>query len=355
MTDTPPGIDPAPLGAWLAAHLPGAQPPFHYELISGGRSNLTYRVTDSAGSTWALRRPPLGHVLATAHDMGREFRIISGLSGSAVPVARPHAFCADEAVNGAPFYVMAFVPGVVVRDVDIGRTLEPRVRRAAALDLIDTLARLHAYEPDEVGLGELGRREGYLARQLRRWMGQFLQSTARELPQVQEIHDELEARLPADPPARIVHGDYRLENTMLSPAGEVAAVLDWELCTLGDPLADLGLLLAYWPEPGEESQLNASSPTVLEGFPRRAELVQRYAAAAGRAVADVSYYEAFASWKLACIGEGVATRYAQGAMADRDAVDVDDLFAGVERRLAWARQRLDQPAAATTEAGDGAR
>jgi aminoglycoside phosphotransferase (APT) family kinase protein len=340
---TIPGIEERSVSAWLEAHVAGARPPFAFELISGGRSNLTYRVTDGSARAWALRRPPLGHVLRTAHDMGREFRIISGLHGSPVPVAEPVAFCDDPAVNGAPFYVMGFVDGVVVRDIEVGRPLSPEVRRRAGESLIDTLAALHGVVPAEVGLGELGRHEGYLARQVKRWTSQFEGSTSRDLPVIRAVAAALAERMPPDPPARIVHGDYRLENTVIAPDGHVVAVLDWELCTLGDPLADLGLLLSYWPEAGEDDEITPLSPAPLPGFPTRAELAERYAAGTGADLAHLDYYRAFADWKLACIGEGVANRYHRGAMADADDVDVESMWAGVERRAQRAARLLGLP------------
>jgi aminoglycoside phosphotransferase (APT) family kinase protein len=338
-----PGIEEPAVSAWLARHVPTAPPPFAFELISGGRSNLTYRVVDRSGAAWALRRPPLGHVLATAHDMGREFRIISGLHGSPVPVAEPVAFCEDVEVNGAPFYVMGFVDGVVVRDIDVGRTLTPAVRRRAGESLVDTLAALHRVVPADVGLEGLGRHEGYLARQVKRWTAQFEGSTSRDLPVIRAVAAVLAERMPPDPPARIVHGDYRLENTVIDRDGAVAAVLDWELCTLGDPLADLGLLLSYWPEAGEDDEISALSPAPLPGFPTRAELADHYAAATGADLAALDYYRAFADWKLACIGEGVANRYHRGAMADAEVVDVEAMWAGVERRAQRAARLLGLP------------
>jgi aminoglycoside phosphotransferase (APT) family kinase protein len=316
----PEGIDSDPVTAWFQQHLDGVRPPLRFELISGGRSNLTYTVTDSAERRWVLRRPPLGHVLATAHDMGREYAVISALGPTEVPVPPAVGICEDEAVNGAPFYVMGYVAGTVPRDeATVVAAFDERARAAAADSLVDALVALHRVDPDAVGLGQLGRREGYLERQLRRWKGQLEQSRTRELPVLDEVHRRLAAAVPAQVgPARVVHGDYRLDNVVLSPAGRVLAVLDWELCTLGDPLADLGLLLVYWAEPGDTELPLGTAPTTLPGFPARAELADAYAARSGRAVDELDYYQAFGYWKLAVILEGVYARYAAGAYGQGD-------------------------------------
>jgi aminoglycoside phosphotransferase (APT) family kinase protein len=340
MSTVPPGVEAEAVSRWLADNVSGATPPFRFELISGGRSNLTYRVTDAAGSTWALRRPPLGHVLATAHDMGREHRIISALWGSEVPVARAVGMCADESVNGAPFYVMDFVDGVIVRDIEIGRTLPEPVRRHSSEVLIDTLAALHRIDVDSVGLGTLGKREGYVGRQLRRWTTQLSQSVMADRAIFAEVHALLERHLPEQRETVIAHGDYRLENTVIHPDGELAAVLDWELCTLGDPLADLGHVLVYWPGPGPEDPVTPLSPTALPGYFTPDEVVVRYRQASGRDVSAIDYYVGFADWRLACISAGVFTRYTRGAMGTTEGVDLVQMERGVLLRVARALDRL---------------
>jgi aminoglycoside phosphotransferase (APT) family kinase protein len=310
------GIDEAKVTPWLVANVPGLTAPVTYTLIAGGHSNLTYRVTGADGAAFVLRRPPLGHVLATAHDMGREHRIISALGGTGVPVAPALALCDDPAVNGAPFYVMAFVEGHVLRDVPGAEAaLTPAARRRAGESLVDVLADIHAVDPDAIGLGDLGRKEGYVERQLKRWYRQFEQSKLRDVPDVDAVHALLLRDIPAQVGASIVHGDYRLDNCLLGDDGDVVAVLDWEICTLGDPLADLGLLCVYWNDPEDDGAALGVSATTAEGFPRRAELVTRYAERSGRDVGDIGYYTAFGYWKLACILDGVYTRYATGAMA----------------------------------------
>ena len=296
--------------------MPALHEPLRFELITGGLSNLTYRVTDAEGRRWVLRRPPLGHVLATAHDMGREHTIISALGPTPVPVPPVVGLCTDDAVNGAPFFVMDFVDGRVVRDVEQARMLAPEARAAAGRNLIDVLADIHAVDVDAVGVGDLGRREAYLERQLRRWNRQWEATRTDDLPLVDEVHDRLVAAIPDQGPATIVHGDYRLDNCLLGEDGSVRAVLDWELCTLGDPLADVGLMLDYWVEPGSAPAPGLPTATTLEGFASKAELLDRYAERSGRDVSMMGYYQAFGYWKLACILQGVIVRYAAGAMGE---------------------------------------
>ncbi|MHB8467470.1 MAG: phosphotransferase family protein [Acidimicrobiales bacterium] len=308
-----------PVSEWFDANIDGAKGPYQFELIAGGRSNLTFKVTDAADRAFVLRRPPTSHVLPSAHDMGREHRIIKALGPTAVPVPPAVGYCDDEAVNGRPFYVMGFVDGHIVRDRQIAeKVYTPEQRRVAAFDLIDVLVALHAVDVDAVGLGDLARRDSYIERQLKRWYGQYTQSAAtqnRTVAIVDEVHELLARHVPPQGPATIVHGDYRLDNTMFGYDAKVAAVLDWELCTLGDPLADMGLLMVYWNEAGDApSPLGVVAPTTAEGFPGRAELRDRYSTQSGRDLSALDFYVAFGYWKLACIVEGVHARYAGGAM-----------------------------------------
>jgi aminoglycoside phosphotransferase (APT) family kinase protein len=311
------GIDARNVSAWFEANIPGAEHPFDFQLIAGGRSNLTYRVTDSGGRAYVLRRPPTSHVLPTAHDMGREHRIIAALGPAGLPVAPALGFCPDPTVTGGPFYVMGFVEGHVLRDADkVAGVLDAAGRRHSGESLVDVLADIHATDVDAVGLGDLARREGYIARQLKRWYGQYLQSKEMggpEVPAVDKVHAILSQAIPEQGPAAIVHGDYRLDNTIMGDDGSVRAVLDWEICTLGDPLADVGLLMVYWSEPGEETPALLTAPTTLPGFLSRSEMRDRYAARSGRDLSDLDFYVAFGYWKLACILEGVFARYAGGA------------------------------------------
>jgi aminoglycoside phosphotransferase (APT) family kinase protein len=306
---------------WFRDNVEGCDGDLSYRLIAGGHSNLTFEVRDTAGHRWVLRRPPLGQVLASAHDMGREHKIISALAATDVPVASTRGLCTDDAVNGAPFYVMDYVDGLVVRSTDEAAGLDPAERRRAGESLVDVMAAIHDVDVDAVGLGDLGKKEDYVARQLRRWKGQLEKSDSQVpgglgLEMLHTSHDELSRRIPRQVGASIVHGDYRLDNCMLGEDGSVSAVLDWEICTLGDPLADVGLLCVYWTDPDTDAVLPQASPTALEGFPTKAELMDRYAEASGRDLSDLAYFVAFGYWKLACIIAGVYARYAGGAMGD---------------------------------------
>ena len=327
------GIDYGPVSNWLADNIYGATPPFEFAIIAGGRSNLTYAVTDREGARFVLRRPPTGAVLATAHDMAREHTIISAVGLTDVPVPRALGLCTDEAVNRAPFYVMDFVDGVVLDSSDAAAHMPPATRRAASEHLIDVLADLHAVDVDEVGLGNFARRDGYIERQLRRWSTQWEKSRTRELPAVDEVAERLGSKMPVQHGVAIVHGDYRFGNCLTDTArGRIAAVLDWELCTLGDPLADLGYLGVYWTDPGDE-QDRPNDPTGIDGFLRYDELLERYAARTGRDLSEIDYYRAFSAWRLAVISEGVYARFLHGAMGDQalDEATLDGFRAGTER------------------------
>jgi aminoglycoside phosphotransferase (APT) family kinase protein len=337
----PEGIDRDAVQAWFVANVPEVEPPLRFERISGGRSNLTYAVTDGGDRRWALRRPPLGERLASAHDMGREHTIISALQRTPVPVPPVAGFCEDESVNGAPFYVMGFVEGPILRTkADAEREFDEAARRGVGERVADTLAAIHAVDPDAAGVGELGRKEGYVERQLRRWQGQWGKSKTRELPVVDDVHDRLVARVPGQGRATIVHGDYRLDNMILDPSGEIAAVVDWELCTLGDPLADVGLLMVYWAEPEDEFSPLFEAPTQAAGFPARAELRDRYAERSGRDLSELDFYVALGYWKLAIILEGVFARYAAGQYGKGD--DDFEEFANVVERLAEAADEAER-------------
>ncbi|KUH36023.1 MULTISPECIES: phosphotransferase family protein [Streptomyces] len=307
----PPGLDPERLRALLESERPGlVGGPLRARLIEGGRSNLTYAVSDGAHQ-WVVRRPPLGHVLATAHDMRREHRVLSALHPTAVPVPRPLLLCEDESVLGAPFYVMDFVPGTPYRTADQLAPLGPGRTRGAVLGLVDTLVDLHAVDPDAVGLGDFGRPEGFLDRQLRRWGKQLAASRGRELAGVDELHAALGRSLPDSPAPTVVHGDFRLDNVLIGDEDRITAVLDWEMSTLGDPLTDLGLLVMYSTPldvPGSVISTTASAA----GHPAPRELVERYAARSGRDVSSLAWYTAFAWFKLAVILEGIHYRYTLG-------------------------------------------
>ncbi len=335
------GIRQDRLEEFIAQHVEGAVPPLKFELITGGRSNLTFLVEDARGKIRVLRRPPLGAVLATAHDMGREHRILSALTDSDVPVPRTLALCTDESVNDAPFYVMDYVEGDVLVGPEMTAELVPEEnRKALGMHAIEILSNLHRIEPSDVGLGDLGRREAYLERQLKRWSTQWEKSKTRDLPEMEAAYAELEAKMPDQQGSVIVHGDFRLGNFLSNGAkGKIEAVLDWELCTLGDPLADVGYLMNDWNGPGD-SRPTASgtglSATSCGGFPSREVILARYEERTGFSTKGVDYYRAFQYWRLAAIIEGVLSRYMKGVMGDKV-----DLSAYQNQTTTLAKAALD--------------
>lgn len=317
----------------------GLTAPIAFELIAGGHSNLTYRCTDAGGRELVLRRPPLGHVLQSAHDMAREHRVISALADSGVPVPETLALCEDTAVNGAPFYVMAYVAGDVLHDRDaVGGT--PMAERAALLEhTASVLAALHAVDPEAVGLGDLGRREGYIERQLKRWSRQWEATRTHPIPAMEDVHDRLAAQIPEQQGSTIVHGDYRLGNFIVG-GGCIRAVLDWELCTLGDPLADVAYLANTWVSTDDYIEgADEHMPTLEDGFGRRDALLAAYAEHSGRDLSNIGYYRAFSYWRIAAIRQGVYKRYAEGVMG---ATTEEELarFRGSVARCAEAAQAL---------------
>jgi aminoglycoside phosphotransferase (APT) family kinase protein len=338
------GIQRSRVTEWFVAHIGGVKPPLEFELIAGGHSNLTYKLVDAGGRLYVLRRPPLGAVLATAHDMAREHRIISAIGKTEVPVPPALGLCEDEEVNGAPFYVMEYVEGhVLVDGASTEKLFGEDERYRIGCSVIQVLADLHRLDPDEIGLGDLGRREAYLARQLKRWRTQWEKTKTRELPAMEEVHEALEAQMPEQLGASVVHGDYRLGNMLVGRDARVAAVLDWELCTLGDPMADVGYVMNNWAQPDEGSATMrgaALAPTMAGGFPDREAFLERYVELTGREVGRVDYYRAFQYWRLAAIVEGVLARYLKGVMgsnADTEAFrwQVDSL---AEEALALVRR-----------------
>jgi aminoglycoside phosphotransferase (APT) family kinase protein len=309
----PPGLDAGALGAWLGPRLElEAQSPLHAELIAGGRSNLTYLLR-SGERTWVLRRPPLGRRLPTAHSMSRERRVLDALSASDVPVPRIVAACEDDDVIGAPFYVMDYVDGRVIR-APADDDLAPVQRHACGIELVQTLASLHQLDYERVGLGSFGRPAGYLERQVDRFKQQLDASRTRELPALDRLGDSLAASLPDSGRAAILHGDYRIDNVLLDrdDPTRIAAVLDWEMATLGDPLCDLGMLLMYWGQEGERFATVVHAITAGPGFPTRSEIIERYAEDTGFQLEHLRVYTAFAYFKLAVIVEGIHARHLDG-------------------------------------------
>ncbi|MGH3321894.1 MAG: phosphotransferase family protein [Streptosporangiaceae bacterium] len=326
----PPGLDLAALRTYFRDHVEGAaDAPLRAELIQGGRSNLTY-VIGQDDRRWVLRRPPLAHVLPTAHDMGREYRVISALGRSDVPVPRTYAHCLDDAVIGATFYVMSWVEGRRLAEAEDAARLGPEEADAACRTLVSTLAALHRVEPERVGLGDFGRPAGFVERQVRRWYTQWERSKTQSLPEVDELRDRLATALPESQATTVVHGDYRFDNLLLArDAPRVVAVLDWEMATLGDPLTDLGLLLVYWTEPGDGVRREigvAPDVTAGPGFWSRRRVAETYAELTGFDLSDLGFYVALGCYKLAIVLEGIHDRHLHGAYGDED---FGEIWAGV--------------------------
>ena len=303
---TPPGLDLERLRTYL-----GSAAPLTATLFAGGRSNLTYAVSDGT-NRWVLRRPPLGHVLPTAHDMAREHTVLSALSRAGFPVPEPVLLCTDPEPIGAPFYLMRHVDGTIHRDATALEALGPAAVRRLVLALVDTLADLHALNPDAIGLAGFGRPEGFNGRQVRRWKKQLDASRSRPVEGIEELHARLAAEVPDGGPGAVVHGDYRLDNVLIGPSLQVNAVLDWEMSTLGDPLSDVALMLVYAGRPLLVADGRPRAPLDVPGHPGLDEMAGRYAQRSGRDVGDLHWYVAFAAFKLAVILEGVHYRYVHG-------------------------------------------
>ena len=307
-----PGLDLAAFGTYFTAAYPGIiSGPLRASVLAGGKSNITYEVTDGH-RRWVVRRPPLGHVLATAHDMAREYRVISALAGTRVPVPATYLLCTDPAVIGAPFYVMEKVAGTAYRSAAQLETIGAARTRAIATRMIGTLADLHAVDPGPVGLTDFGRPQGFLGRQVRRWKKQLDASRSRDLPGADALYEALEARIPAESDVAIVHGDYRLDNLLIGDDDRVPAVLDWEMATLGDPLADVALLLAYQALAHLETGYAVADAATAPGFPDAEEITASYAELSGRDLSNLGFHLGLGYFKIAVICEGIYYRYTHG-------------------------------------------
>lgn len=320
MTTLPPLVDSSKLGAYLAERLPGSGE-LVVERHQAGHSNETFFITRGTDE-WVLRRPPRGAFLPTAHDVGREYRVLSALAGTSVRVPRTVLMCEDESVIGAPFYVMERVRGVVIRD-ELPDVFREADRARIGEELVDAVVELHSVDPVAAGLEGFGKPRGYLDRQLRRWKGQMELTLplTRPIPELEQVGDWLHAQQPPEQRTTIVHGDYKLDNVMFAtkPPARLVTILDWEMSTLGDPLADLGWMISFWREPGDPTEdvlARTSRVTELPGFHRRAELVERYAAATDRDVSHLSWYQVLAIWKLAILLEGSYARHLAGVTDD---------------------------------------
>ena len=317
MAEDPKGLDLGALRTWLSRHHPElAKGDLSADLITGGKSNLTYTVSDGSRD-YVVRRPPLGHVLATAHDMGREYTVMAALAPTDVPVPRMLARCDDADVIGAPFYVMEKVEGTPYGRAAQLEPLGPERTQAITERMVDTLATLHTVDYERVGLGDFGRPDGYLERQISRWKKQLDSSRSRDLPGMDDLIARLESKIPAAGDGTIVHGDFRLDNLLVNDADQVAAVLDWEMSTLGDPLTDVAVLLAYQqlaevaPQSGVGAAMVTDAP-LAPGYLSRDDVLKRYTEQSGRDVSDIGFHLGLAFFKLAVILEGIHYRHAHG-------------------------------------------
>ena len=344
MSQAPEGIHQTEVTEWMVAHLPEISTPLTFTLIAGGRSNLTYLVEDTEGRAWALRRPPLHHVLPTAHDMSREYRLMHSLGPVGIPVPVTVGLCIDETVNERPFFVMEFVEGHILRSApEAEAAFDEATRRVVGDHMADTLAALHDVDPDAVGLGDLGRHDAYIERQLKRWRGQYDQMQVEGVDHgalVERVSDDLARRIPKQQRTSVVHGDYRMDNVVLADDGTVRAILDWEICTLGDPLADLGLLMVYWADPDDSTAVLGLSPTTAPGFSTRNQILERYGSVSDLDISGVGYYTAFGYWKLGCILQGVYARYVAGAGAG-DQGSVEGFPVQIGRLFQMAAEALE--------------
>lgn len=342
-TEATRGYDVPAVEAWLRDEVRQLTPPFHWTRLEGGHSNLTCLLQDGAGRKAVIRRPPEGELLPGAHDMRREWRLISALGGTPVPVPETFGFCEDESVTGACFYVMGHVEGRPLYVAEDTLDWVPEARRPTlALSFMDVLADLHALDPDLTGLGELGRKDGYVARQLKTWYRSWQASVAGarlDDPRAHELQAYFLRNLPEQGRARVVHGDYGLHNVLVGADARLAAVLDWEISTLGDPLADLAYALNTWLAPGEDPE--NTGPTAVPGFPSREVLAGHYAERTGRDLARLDYYVGFNRWKSACIVHGVYARYLEGKKS-AEGVDLDLMRERIGRALTRSVEAVER-------------
>lgn len=341
----PEGYDVAAVEAWIAANVADLSPPFEWTRLEGGHSNLTYRIDDSQGRQAVIRRPPQGELLPKAHDMSREWALISALGPTPVPVPAAYGFCEDPDVTGAWFYVMGLIDGHPLYNADDTNLWVPQSeRRKTAMSFIDVLAALHEVDPDEVGLGELGKKDNYVGRQLKTWYRSWTSSVEPanyDDPRAHELQQYFLDHMPDQGPARVVHGDYGLHNVLIGPDHTIAAVVDWEISTLGDPLADLAYALNPWPDPTDSEPIPPEAATAPPGFPSRTELAARYAEKSGRDLSKLDYYVGFNRWKSAAIIHGVYARYCEGKKST-EGIDMDEMRERIDRSLLLAEQAVNR-------------
>ena len=344
-TADPVGYRRGAVEAWLAAHVPSLRQPLRWTRLEGGHSNLTYLLEDADGQRAVIRRPPMGELLPKAHDMGREWALISALGPTPVPVPAALGFCDDPSVTGAHFYVMGHIDGHPLYNADDARRwAPPKLRNALSHSFIDVLADLHAVDPDAVGLSDLGKKDAYIERQLKTWYRSWnasIEGAQLDDPRAHALQAYFLAHTPDQGPARVVHGDYGLHNTLVGADGKIAAVVDWEISTLGDPLADLAYALNQWAQPDDPPAVRGDPPTAQPGFALRAELADRYAARTGRDLSKLDFYIGFNRWKSAAIVHGVYSRYMEGKKST-EGVDMEGLKRGILQSLAQAEAAVER-------------
>jgi len=341
----PEGYDVPAVEAWIGANVEGITPPFTWTRLEGGHSNLTYRLEDADGNEAVIRRPPQGELLPKAHDMSREWALISALGPTAVPVPAALGFCEDPSVTGAWFYVMGIINGHPLYNADdTNRWVPEDQRHRMALSFIDVLAALHSVDPDEVGLGELGKRDSYVGRQLKTWYRSWtssIEAAEYDDPRAHELQQFFLDNLPDQGPIRVVHGDYGPHNVLIGPDCTVAAVVDWEISTLGDPLADLAYALNFWPDPSDPEPPLPEAATAPPGFPSRTALAARYGEQTGRDLSRLDYYVGFNRWKSAAIVHGVYARYMEGKKST-EGIDLEEMRERIGRTLGLAEQAVNR-------------
>jgi aminoglycoside phosphotransferase (APT) family kinase protein len=326
------GVDLARVERHLVGRIAGLTPPITVRRIGNGQSNITVRIDDAAGHLWVLRRPPLGPLLPSAHDVAREFRVLERLAVAGAPVPRPLLLCTDDAVTGAPFFVMEHVAGLVV-DERLARARDVAWRARTGASLIDALVAIHHFDVASIGLGDLSRRGGYAARQIRRWHRQWEASKTDAIPRLDALAGRLASAAPTEDAVSLVHGDFRLDNAIVDGDGAVRAILDWELCALGSPLADLGMLIAYTPRDRDEVLPTHDGVALLPGFPLPEEIAERYQRRAGCDLGELPFWVALGCWKLAIILQGVHRRWRENpANGGRGAGDLEPYVAMLARR-----------------------
>lgn len=341
----PEGYDVAKVEAWISENIPSLSPPLSWLRLEGGHSNLTYQITDTAGRQAVIRRPPQGELLPKAHDMSREWALISALGPTPVPVPAALGFCESPDVTGAWFYVMGHIDGhPLYNSEDTERLLPLEHRQKMAFHFMDVLAALHTVDPDEVGLGELGKKDSYVGRQLKTWYRSWtssIEGADYDDPRAHELQAYFLEHLPDQGPARVVHGDYGPHNVLIGADGLIHAVVDWEISTLGDPLADLAYALNFWPDPTDPEPPLPEAALAPPGFPSRTELADRYAASSGRDLSRIDYYIGFNRWKSAAIVHGVYARYCEGKKST-EGIDMEEMRERIGRSLDLAEQAVNR-------------